>query len=50
MLNLFSHYLTLLFKQAAGLALSRTGPLEILSIVLGAGSIFLAVKAIFIEP
>mmetsp|Transcript_24277 Transcript_24277/g.35982 ORF Transcript_24277/g.35982 Transcript_24277/m.35982 type:complete len:267 (-) Transcript_24277:218-1018(-) len=49
-ISLFSHYLTLLFEQAFGLAISPIGPLEILSIVFGASSIFVAAKAIFIEP
>lgn len=48
--NLFAHYLTLLFKQSIGTAISPMGPLEILSILFGAASFFLAIKAVLIEP
>ena len=48
--NLFAHYLTLLFQQAIGVAVSPMGPLEIVSIVFGATSIVLGTKAVLIEP
>jgi hypothetical protein len=47
--NLFTHYLTLLFEQAIGAAVSPFGPLEILSIVFGGTSFGMAAKAIFFE-
>ena len=49
-LNLFSHYLKLLFEQAVGVAVSPLGPLEILSLIFGAVSIFFGVKAVCFEP
>ena len=48
--SLFLHYLTLLFKQATGVAISPSGPLEILSLVFGALAIGFAGKAVFVEP
>jgi hypothetical protein len=48
-LNLFAHYLTLLFEQAIGATASSFGPLEFLSIVLGVTSFGMAAKATFLE-
>jgi hypothetical protein len=48
-LNLVTHYLTLLSEQAIGAAVSSLGPLEILSIGLGAAALGMAAKAIFVE-
>jgi len=48
--SLFFHYLSLLFQQATGIAVSPVGPLEILSLSFGAASLALAFKAIFVEP
>lgn len=49
-LDLVTHYLTLLFEQAIGIAVSPLGPLEVLSIVFGAASLLLSFKAVIIEP
>ena len=48
--SLFLHYLTLLFKQATGLAISPSGPLEIMSLAFGGLALGFAGKAVFIEP
>ena len=48
--SLFGHYLTLLFEQATGMAVSPVGPLEIMSLLFGATSLLFATKAIFMEP
>ena len=47
--DLFAHYLKLLFEQAIGAAEFESGPLEILSIAFGVASLGMSAKAIFIE-